>query len=718
MIHQIINKFRYIPLLFILVLLIANICLLANLYPLNHIFGIIIVFIPGTIITIALNLEDSNLLEKILIAVGLSIFLVIILGLFINQLFPLFGYNRPLTFPIFLISINLLSIISLTFLRLFRKNLNLQTPDLKFNNHEKIFLIFLIQFPFLSIFGVKFVEYSGNNIILMFFLLLIPTYIILVSFYNKKLGNRFFAISTLIISLSLLLMFMFRFSHIYGNDVQIEYNYFQMTLNGLKWEVFGSTPLDASLGISLLPTIFAVLTKLNAQEYLFKFIFVSVCSLIPLAVYSITKRYTSNFLSFLASCFFMFQMNFINTAGNSRTNLAVFFVALVIMVLVNGNMKQWKKSLLLILFLFSVILIHYSTMYIFLMMMFLSWIFIHVYIQNNDYKKNITIGLIALLFVTMFFWYAITTETLFRITVNNLKDLFFSLTMSSSVDLKSDQISLLFAQTPITTVLGYINFIITWSTFSLIAIGFLNVIKKSINMSLFKLKTKFISKKFSIEFISMSIASIIILCLMIALPYLSVSYDIYRVYLVVTIILSFYFVRGGTFLAGKLKIRNNYVMVLLILVPYFLFSTGSIYTLAGVPNSLLFTSGGERSNLNEINDPESFSIKWFGVHGSFFEKEIHVTDTVSRGKILSQSDGKIHIMKINSYYFTNSTYKVKNGYLYLSSYNVIDQKYNVKKNAYNMSDLNFRFKNQDKIYDGGYSEIWWLKKISFSSQNS
>ena len=206
----------------------------------------------------------------------------------------------------------------------FNKNKNFSLPSFKFNNFEKIFLIFALQFPFLSIWGASVGSLqNGNNIILTLFLLLIPIYVIFVSYFHKKLNNKFYLISLILITISLLFMFMFRFSHIYGNDANLEYNYFQMTLNNLRWNVFGNTPLTSSLGISLLPAIFAVLSKFTSQEYLFKFIFVSICSLTPLVVYSIAKKYTNNFNSFLAS-FFLSQITFISTAGSARTNLAVF----------------------------------------------------------------------------------------------------------------------------------------------------------------------------------------------------------------------------------------------------------------------------------------------------------------------------------------------------------------------------------------------------------
>ena len=152
---------------------------------------------------------------------------------------------------------------------------------------------------------------------------------------------------------------------------------------------------------------------------------------------------------------------------------------------------------------------------------------------------------------------------------------------------------------------------------------------------------------------------------------------------------------------------------MIILIPYFLLSTGVIYSLTGNSNSLLFTSGGAESDLAEINDPESLSINWMGKYGVYqITNPVYVTDTDSENKILSQSDGKIQISEIDTSSLVNNNYKLENGYIFLSSYNVIDKKFIVQSGMYDFSRSNFRFNNQDEICDSGCSEVWWLKQPS------
>ena len=94
-------------------------------------------------------------------------------------------------------------------------------------------------------------------------------------------------------------------------------------------------------------------------------------------IYVITKKYLDAIYAFLASVFFMSQNVFLSTAANSRTTIAILFFALSIMVLLNERLSVFEKRLLLIIFIFSCIVSHYSTAYIF----FVVFLFVFIIIK-------------------------------------------------------------------------------------------------------------------------------------------------------------------------------------------------------------------------------------------------------------------------------------------------------------------------------------------------
>ena len=145
-----------------------------------------------------------------------------------------------------------------------------------------------VLFPALSIFGMHIMNTTDNNILLMFLLFLIPTYVAFVCFLNYKFPNRLYPVVIFLISISLLLLLSLRSNHIIGMDAHTEYYFFRTTLNNLHWGAFGHSTLDACLAISLLPTIYQSILN-TSTEFLYKVLHSLLYPVSPLVVYIISK---------------------------------------------------------------------------------------------------------------------------------------------------------------------------------------------------------------------------------------------------------------------------------------------------------------------------------------------------------------------------------------------------------------------------------------------
>ena len=350
-------------LIIISILFLMDLTILLDIPFLRQILGFLfLIILPGLLILQILKLDKIGSTEKIILTVGLSISFLMFFGLMINNLSLSLGYKTPLSTISLLISFNLVFIVlailgykTKTFEKSFIKT-NFwgrnRLPNLNLSTSEKAFLIVPILFPALSIFGMHVMNTTDNNIILMFLLLLIPAYVVFVCFFNQKFTKRLYPAVIFSTSISLLLIFMLRSPHICGNDVHVEYYLFQTTLDNLYWgaSIYGNQ-LDACLSVSLLPAIFQSILNVNAQEYLFKGVYVSACSFGPLAIYVISKKYIGELYAFLASFFIMSQHSFLNVAGNPRTTLAIFFIALAVMVFFNDKIDPLKRRTVFIVFL-------------------------------------------------------------------------------------------------------------------------------------------------------------------------------------------------------------------------------------------------------------------------------------------------------------------------------------------------------------------------------
>ena len=732
----------------ILVLLLTNLVILLDIPFLRQIFGFLfLTILPGLLILHILKLNKIGFTEKVVLGVGLSISFLMLFCVVLNNLSLSLDYKTPLATIPLLVSLNIAFIV-LAIIGLFVMRKNLVEPpmfaslnfcktylsNLNLSRSEKAFLIFPIFFPALSILGTHFMKTWDNNLILIFLLFLIPIYVVFVCFFNPNFSKRLYPIVIFLITISLLLIFMLRFPHIVGHDVHMEYGiFFQPTLDNLHWRILRGYALDACLSITLLPTIFQSIMNVNAQEYLFKTIYVSTCSFTPLAVYIVAKKYVDESYAFLASFFFISEPSFLSLAGSPRTYLAIFFVAVASMVLFNDKIEPVKKRIIFIVFLLSITVTHYSSAYIFFFITICVFVGTEILLRRSVLKKTMSLTIVLLFFVFIFFWYSQVTDSAFRPGVEFIGDTFASLNRFFIEESRTEMVThQLVGEKLAYPLLSAVILVITWSTFILIAIGVFTMIwrykeMKDISNVKYK-KPDFLKTEFELEFLVFVLASVGLLLIMVALPYISKGYDIHRLYSLVAVFLSLCFVMGGITLSRMLskylsfskkalpkkqkegQIDSHmraYIIILLILVPYSMFMTGVMYQIFGAHVSLNLNSEGEFYSSEiftdeYVYDSESSAAKWLM---SNHEKDSRIYTSgfgartlMSQGKILPNTpsffpDHRINILPMTVYF-----------YLYYT--NTVKGKVKVKGQYCNMTDYSDWFIGINKIYNSGGSEIW------------
>ena len=694
----------------ITLLFLTDLAILLNIPFLRQILGFFfLTILPGFLILRILKLNRIGTAEKFVLSVGLSISFLMFFGLLLNSLLFSLGYNTPLSTTAILISFNLafvaFGIVSyrinktpITFLQ----NVNLTTS-------EKAFLIVPILFPSLSVFGMHVMNTTNNNIFLMFLYLLIPAYVVFVSVFNQKFPERLYPVVILLISSSLLLLYMLRFPHIFGRDVHTEYYLFQTTLNNLHWSIVLRGLLDACLSISLLPTIYQSIVSVDAQEYLFKGVYVSICSFAPLAVYLTSKRYIGKPYAFLASFFFVSQGVFLTAVRNPRTETAIFFAALAVMVLLTDKIEPSKRMFLFIIFIVSIIVSHYSTAYLFFFIILFTWFTVEVVSKKYKINKKLTFTCVLLFFATIFLWYSQITVVPFNAGVRYFESTFSSLNAFFLEEMRDPGYEQLLGKGLKHGIISRINFFVVWGSFILIGIGVLTILSKYKEMvtlpGITTEKPDFLKTKFETEFLAMALACTGILVLTVALPFVSTMYGIDRLYSLAVVILSVCFVIGGIVLSKHLKVQT-YLIVLLILIPHFLMVTGVSHQIAGIPASIILNSeGANRYDVEYLHDCESCSAKWLKNYAA--EGDKLYSDRFGIYKLISQ--GVFSSRSINRASFPES--KKINGYLYLNYNNVVNG--NVTKRdrtkgdvIIDISDCANTFIGKNKIYANGGSEVY------------
>lgn len=720
-------KKNHLFILYLFFFIITDIAIILNIPLFRQIFGFCFLsLLPGLLIQRILKLNKICIAEKFILSIGLSISFLMPFGLLINDIFLFFGINSPLATNKIMFSLNIIFFVFLILGSRMDVTKEFYIPKLNLALSEKIFLIGAFLFPAMAILGTHLMNTNENNIILMILLLLISIYFILIYILKERISEKVHLLFIFSVSLSLLLMYSLRFNHIIiGSDTGREFYSFIMTSSNLYWSLLGNTSLDACLSISILPAIYQSILSIN-NELLFKVFYSLIFSISPLAIYIIINKYAESKYAVLGSLFFMSQLTFLCTPSVARTNIAILFCLLVIMTLFSEDISAVNKRILIIIFMVNMILSHYASTYIFLFIIIATWFItksIYFFIKADIPSKHnanrhtvsskMTLSLIMLFFILIFLWYGQLTDAAFnsglgfiQTTILNL-DRFFTLESRSSSlpELAGQSLSYGFA--------SKINLISTWMTFIFIGIGILSMIY-DIKLNS---KSQFSDREFEINYLSLAIACFLLMVSMVILPYVSRGYNIHRLNLQMMTILSLCFIFGGMFVSSifsfvfsyiirilniqKIKYKNiiisPYLVILLILLPYFLSNTGFSYELFGVPKSITLSSGNSSPSL--ISDQDDFSSKWLA---QYRISELTIFSNNYGPEILA-SQGRIPPLSIKNN--LPDIYKGNQesiGYIYLGHYEI-----NMLQSLGSLGNLNkFALYSQNRIYSNGASEIF------------
>ena len=705
------------------VLLLTDLAIFFNIPFLRQILGFLfLTILPGLLILQILKLDKIGLTEKFVLSVGLSVSFLMFFGLLINNSSLGLGYETPLATISLLISFNLAFLVLAIIGYMTNKDGVFSLPNLNLSSSEKAFLIVPILFPPLSIFGIHVMNTADNNIILIFLLLLIPIYVIFVCLLNQKFPKRMYPVVIFLMSISLLLMLSLRSNHLIGVDTHREYYYFQITLDNLHWSVFGHSTLDACLAISLLPTIYQSILNISS-EFLFRVLYSLLFSISPLVIYILSKKYIGELYGFLVSFYFMSAQNFLWTTFHARTNTAILFFALAMMTLFNDKIDPLRKRILFIVFMASCMVSHYSSTYIFFFIMVGMFIGIEMLSKKYTFKKVVSLTIVVLFFSMIFFWYSQVTETAFNAgvvfietTLSNLNRFFIEEARGGGT------MAMLGEGIWQKGIPHKIEFIFSWLTLTFIGIGIITLIRRYKEMSFPELNFKkpdFLKDKFEVTYSVVALVCSGLFVAIVLTPFITVGYSLDRTYLFGIVVLSVFFVIGGIIVAKhlnkllskKIFVENKrevqaYVIILLVLVPYFLSTTGVTYQMFGVPRAIFLNSEGNAYDMYYVHDQESYGAKWLKVHSQ--DKTRVYTDFYGRFGLVSQAGFSPN--SIN--WYSLGHHKKIDGYIYLRCYNVVNDKL-VGRNesshiltSYNLTEYDDVFVGRNNIYNNGGSEVY------------
>jgi uncharacterized membrane protein len=660
---------------------------------------IYLTFVPGLLILRILRLHKLGNIETILYSVGLSIASIMFIGFLMNFLYPIFGIDDPISLLPIIITISffviILSFLSCRINQGVYNQISIDTNDLISPT-----TLFLCSIPLLAIFGTYVLNYYDNNLLQMILLLIIALFPLI---SLKWIPKKFYPFLIFITSISLLLHTTLISPYIWGADINTEYYLSSLILKNSIWNIAIGSDVNAMLSIVILAPIFSILSNINLI-WCFKIVYPFFFSLIPLGLFLLYKKMTTNEIAILACLFFVFVNAYFTTlVSAARQEIAEMFLVLIIMLFMSDKIKGNSRSLLLVIFGLSLVVSHYGLAYIFIIIIIIAYLFKFIIskIERSNFNEfnllNNIYPILLLVFALAWFMY-ISGSSIFingvmigHGIINSITDILNPST-SQGLSIITGQFSYL------QSIERYLYLICD----GFITLGLLGLYKNK--------------WKFNEEYKYLSLGSFSVLILGIILPIFSGSLNTDRLFHINSIFLSIFLVIGFlniivllntlfkrfslSFLKLNLK-KSLYVLAIFLMI-FFLFNAAFLYQVFDQNKVGRFALDNNVDFL-DVNNQELQSINWIS---NVYDPNIKIYADVNKAAILS---GKTNNSReiIDPKVDLNS--QLDSSYIFLGKLNINNNEIYVHgskpRELYYIPFPNFE--NFNQIYNNG--ESWILK---------
>jgi uncharacterized membrane protein len=377
------------------------------------------------------------------------------------------------------------------------------------------------------------------------------------------------------------------------------------------------------------------------------------------------------------------------------------------MVLFHDGISEFAKRLLFIVFAVSCIVSHYATTYIFLFVLLLTWIGMQIMpgilhasqsaalgIPRTQLKRGVTVSIVALFFAMLFFWYSQVTAASFSVGVNFIGETFANLNQWFVIESKGGEIAAATGKSSLPTIPQKINLIFSWLTVAFVALGVLSTVAMYKRMVAIPdpehIKPNFLYSKFEMEYFVLSLVCSAILVFSVVLPHISAAYSMTRIYFQAMVVLAPFFVIGGIMVARWLRARPHWI-ILFVLIPFFMCTTGTMYQIFDVPVSIALNSAGTEYELWYVHEQDSLAAKWVGTEG---KEGVRIYAGAWPGARILHSQGKIPSNQIRGSWHQGRG----DGYIYLRNTEIT-----VDRVVTAYHDI---LAGKKKIYANGGSEVY------------
>jgi uncharacterized membrane protein len=371
--------------------------------------------VPGYLCLKSMRIVSLEASYTICLSAGLSLFILIASGLFLNTL-SYFGLHKYLNVTQIFVMLDLL--VALLASRNRKELGKISIPEVSLRGPECWIVILSSMLPMLAIVGAIRLNNGSSNIITMALFLVISLMFIWLATHPEL--KRIYAWSIFCMALSVLLSASSRGWFVTGSDIQREFYVFNLTFKNSHWSMTSfKDPYNACLSITILPTMLAKITHIPLT-YIYKLIYQIIFSLSVVIIYILAKRIRNNskFALFSGFLFMLFPLFITDITIVNRQEIAFIFLFLAVLVNFTSEITKRQSRYMTLILLVGVIASHYSTAYITLVLLLIAKIISFIYyrvtsssIDLKTAKPIFSLRVIIVALLLTFMWNAQVTNT-------------------------------------------------------------------------------------------------------------------------------------------------------------------------------------------------------------------------------------------------------------------------------------------------------------------
>lgn len=352
---------------------VADLSIILNIPVLRQVFGfVLLTFLPGFLLVQIVRLT-KNPLEKAVFLVGLSVSFLMFVPLLMDLAYPPLGISDPISlFPLTTTLSVVLAGLSLVAYRTGAFDFEITACDLK------TFVDTILSPPVmgaalllvLGILGGLFMRFYSDSLFSLLLMVSIVAAVVLIV-VSSRVPERYYPLYILVIAIALQYSRTLASPNLFGADVHYELYLADLVKSSGYWDpsltiqIGGASPYQAMLSVVVFPNVYSTLLGVD-NVWVYELVTPFILAFVPLGLYQLyrTQIRRGNKSAFLGVFFFMSFFAFYYILP--KQDIAELFFVLAVLLILGRYSQEFKRGALLIVFVSSLIVSHYSTTYIFL----------------------------------------------------------------------------------------------------------------------------------------------------------------------------------------------------------------------------------------------------------------------------------------------------------------------------------------------------------------